>query len=495
MDINTIKEYARLNRRRMMPSVSECSDSNLAYEFKQNLARIRELRKNNIEFANKLAKDGKEMFHVKDTSVTMFLISCLPLLLCLPAISSRIFGDEEFLGRIVGYALTAVILFVRPYLQAFITHLEVDDVAHYMRLGLLAICFVMSDIFDIAILGTRYAWVLVFVLGGVGITCIFRAMDKKRFTENNEYFDNGTKEVEELNTLCAQTEKIYAKLFEKEEAELQAFIKENGLRVAPIPRKAWFNTPINRSGKAYSEASMLWVDTDFKHEFENVVDDYDKDEHHHITYSQEVNSQTFGWKDSNSSEVEGLIKSGKIYPYFGLGLPELSTELNYKLFRHQWDVSVNIRDEVFYEAHIERNDIDLKAFNDKVKEVQDEVFGGVFGKALYELGWMGSEGKELSDYFDEKVEEVGSKIPEFVEVPAYHNVFNYTKHKVGDEIGTVLAYTPDGELVGVYSGNSTEAIRFTQSNLKDHPELKFTPYSQPVGEAQEKYYQVYCDRV
>ncbi len=478
----------------MMPTPDECDNGEQVFRFKENLNKMGILHKNSVKFKSEIAKNGKDMFHVRDMSVTMFLISCLPLLLCLPSVSSRIF-DNELLGRIVGYAFTAAMLFVRPVFQAFVGHLEVDDVANYMRLGLLAICFALSDIFDIAILGTRYAWVLVFVLGGVGITCIFRLMDKKRFKESNEYYDSGVKEIEELNKLTAESEKIYKDLVLKADTELAEFIKQNGLKATPIQRKPWFIFERAFAGVKYSGVPTLMVDTDFKKEFTNECSDYDKDEHHHVTYIREVHSQDFGWRESDAVEVKKLIDSGKAYPYFGYGLPEFSPELSYKYFRHQWDVTVSIRYDTHYDEREVENTAEIKAFSEKVKDVQDRVFGGEFGKALYELGWFGPEGRALVNYFEERVKAVGEEIPGTVTVPEYNNTYTHEKNSKGDEVGAVLAYTPDGQLVGVYSGNSTEAIYFTSHIVRKELNLKADVLSQPVGEAQERYYQwLYFDK-
>ena len=115
----------------------------------------------------------------------------------------------------------------------------------------------------------------------------------------------------------------------------------------------------------------------------------------------------------------------------------------------------------------------------------DEI--AVFGTTIDEFTWMGAK-PELQSARDaylkrraEHRESLGS-----IEVE-YDRLSTSTsrEHHVGNEIGVLTARAPDGELLGVFCGQSVQSVDFAYRTLREEMGFEFSPTLQANGATQQ----------
>jgi len=82
--------------------------------------------------------------------------------------------------------------------------------------------------------------------------------------------------------------------------------------------------------------------------------------------------------------------------------------------------------------------------------------------------------EEVAKYERRKAE-ARKKIKPDIERSLKTSQNGYSRHYEGDEIGTLLVRTPDGELVGVYCGDTEQSVKYTYDMLHDEVGFRLTP--------------------
>ena len=187
----------------------------------------------------------------------------------------------------------------------------------------------------------------------------------------------------------------------------------------------------------------------------------------------------FEISNTSASYVERLVSSEKIYPYFGLEIPEFPNELKYRIFRHRFDVTINTTYNNFYV---------FQQRYDSKEQIKFDV-DTAFTEALHNYDkirtasnpfWIEEKISQYEEMKEAAREDVGSV---YVPVCKAHECIT-TEKKNGDEIGAVFIFTPEGNLVAVYAGDSKQALDFVRTELKKYSSFVPTVYSQPFGFSQ-----------
>lgn len=497
MDISTLKEYVRLNNRWLSPDATDCSDPALYKEFADKAREIEELHHKVNRFYDETHKGGQERFRFGDVTVTAFLLMCLPLLLGY-IIGEHVFGSQA--GAAFGYIVTLIILVVRIFLQGFASHFRVATVGHFLRIVLLLVCAYFHVFKQATFFGTTGIWVLVYIILSTLITLFIRSFDIKRVKEHQAEFAEYLETIDKLDELSNKCETLYGGIGDKAEANLNDFIKANNLHITPSGRSVWFRFKRDPNSRPLGNNATV----DFKAPFEEKTDSKiynnnyrdNKDSYNprskdalqgegvlekseYVTVQTYINSQDFGWIDLSERAAKKLLDEGKIYPYYGMEIPEFLPELKYSFFRHYYDITIKtitdttvvksvpsskeseaqkaFRQECGFEEAVHHYyDIQRSKDSDvqrKVAEYEDKK------RAKYEA--LCDYEEKTYDYHDEKSE-----------------------NKKADEIGGMLVFTPDGELVGVYAGDTVQSLEFVSQEIKKHTDFVPNLYSQPFGYSQ-----------
>ncbi len=435
------------------------------------------MSKSAADFYKKVKRSGKEMISIKETTITTFLLCSLPLIL-----SPLVFGIN-IAGLIFGYAVTLALLYGRLCLQGFAEHLEVSFFPQLIKALLLAVCFYFQVIRSVSLFGTEYTWILIYVFAGAVVTLLSRIYEGKEAKQGSRYFKDGIENIEKLNRTIRETERLYSALGESSENELRDFIRENALTVSLSPRTPWFgfSRSIDEKGNILSPEENH-AKTDFKKPFSESPELITSS----VSVKYDIRSQEFGWSNISASDVKALLSRGKISPFFNLELPEFLPELKYKIFKHSFDVTKHTFLDYDIEKNIKADSRAQKEFDSDTALREDIVLGvGKLDKMRYSNNYTTRAAVEHYDKKKARVrEELGSDYKTYHEFKSSEN----TEVLRGDEIGAVLIYTPDDELIGAYCSDTRESVEFTSKAVRDL--IDFCPYdllSSPMSKSQIAY--------
>lgn len=534
LDIGTLKEFVRLNNRRLSPAITDCSDPAVYKEFSNAIWEIKEKHTCVKKFYYETINGDKEKARFKDISVSSFLLMCIPLLLATPTMGDKMLGGA--FGAAVGYFLTLALMIVRTFLQGFASHNRVSPIGNALRIILLIVFGYFHVFGQTTFFGTTGIWVFAYVLCGTAITVLVRFFDKSRIEKSQRDYLDTQKNIDSISALNDKCIQLYDKLSDKATDDLQNFMKQKNIRLVPTKRKEWFSfdrtfdkhgsfilpygnsvsvdffqqfvakTETSEKSKNFLVSSSritssdnivrgdysttekktfsAWIDKDpcdedFLRNFisENDMNIESKDSK--ITVETVINSQEFGWQDTSASEVEQLVSSGRIYPYFGMELPEFSSELKYRIFKHQFDVTVNTTYNNFY------------VFQQRYDSKEQIKFDAdiAFTEALHNYDkirssnnsfWLEEKISQYEEMKEKAREDVGSV---YVPVCKAHE-YTITENKRGNEIGGILVFTPDGSIVAAYASDNQQSLDFIRTELKKYSSFVPNVYSQPFGYTQ-----------
>ncbi len=509
MDISTLKEYVRLNNRRLSPAITDCSDPTLYREFANTAREIEGLHHKVSHFFSETQKGGQERFRFGDVTITAFLLMCIPLLLGY-IIGEHLFSHQA--GAAFGYIVTLIILVVRIYLQGFASHFRVATVGHFLRIVLLLVCAYLHVFKQVTFFGTTGIWVFIYIIISSLITLFIRSFDIKRVKEHQAEFAEYLETIDKLDELLNKCETLYVSIGDKAEGDLKDFIKANNLHITPSIRNVWFR--FKRDPVSYPSGNNATVDfkapfeekTDFKtdnHDYRDYKDEngrgfYEEDNPYKslgirgklrkegvlslskdVTVQTYINSQDFGWVDLSERAAKKLLDEGKIYPYYGMEIPEFLPELKYSFFRHYYDITIKtITDTIKVES------VPSLVESKKQKEFRQER---AFEEARHHYEDIkGNAPPHLQEKiikYEESKEKTYKSLADFEEKTSYFHD-EKSENKKADEIGGMLVFTPDGELVGVYAGDTVQSLEFVSKEIKKHTNFVPSIYSQPFGYSQ-----------
>lgn len=506
MDISTLKEYININRRRLSPNEADCSDPSVYKGFADTVYEIKELHGQVTRFYSETKKGGQESFRFGDVSVCSFLLMSSPMLLAAPKIGEQIFGDQG--GAAIGYFLTLAILIVRIFLQGFVSHFRVASVGQLLRIALLVVCGYLHIFKQATFFGTTGIWVFVYIIFGSLITLFIRSFDIKRVKVHQAEFAEFSKKVDKLEALSAGSVHMYNKLADKAEAVLEGFIKNKGLNITPTKRSVWFSFERDPDNLMWGNKATVAFKAPFEEKREQKLSHRDfrdsTDEHGRgfykeiyrgtvirgelqragtleedelVTVQIYINSQEFGWADISGQEAKKLLDEGKIYPYYGMEIPEFLPQLRYCFFRHYYDITIVTDTDT---TGVESVPVHSKAQDEFLRKTN-------INETLYHY----DEARKSDDLYTkqrvEKYEEEKAAVYRSLcdyEEKTFHHHNKKSENQKAKEIGGLLVFAPDGELVGVYAGDTEQSLDFVSKEIKKYTAFVPNIYSQPFGYTQ-----------
>ena len=521
LDISTLKEFVRLNNRRLSPTATDCSDPAVYKEFADTAHEIKELNYQINRFHSETMKGGQERFRFGDVSVVSFLLMSSPMLLAAPGIGEQIFGNQG--GCAIGYFLTLAILMVRIFLQGFVSHFRVATVGHFLRIALLVICGYLHLFKQATFFGTTGIWVFIYIILGSLITLFIRSFDIKRVKEHQAEYNAFLKTIDRLDSLSSKCVQMYNKLADKSEIALENFIKANNLHIALTKRSVWFRFERNPDKKLEGNPATVDFKAPFKNgeqtscvrkmqfdfdEWANMfikkerkpeakcgfpVDACDRallsanilpenaqfhDKDLNITEGIVVNSQQFGWEPSDCATILKLVRDKKVFPYYGMEIPEFSSELKYHIFRHQYDIT---KFKTYHANYM---------FLLRVETAEERKFiNDTFWEEFF-VGYETFKRENIEPKWEEKIEEYESwKEGTAARLSDYNSEYipyshTETENLSGDEIAAVFIYTQDNTLVGAYAADNVQSLEFVGNEIKEYTDFVPNIYSQPFGYTQ-----------
>ena len=505
MDINTLKEYVRLNKKRLSPDAEDCSDPALYKSFADTAHEMRTLNHKVKQFYYETIKNGEGEFRFGDITIVSFLFMSIPLLLAAPGIGESIFGNQA--GAAIGYFLTFAIMAVRIFLQAFAPQFRVATAGNFLRITLLVICGYLQIFKQQTFFGTVGIWVFVYIIFGALITLFLRSFDIKRVKEHKAQYNEYSETIEKLDALSAKCEPMYNKLADKADAVMDNFIKTNKLNITPTKRWVWFK--FRRETDNHLSGNTATVDfkkpfdekRDFREsEFDNSDEFYYKDsadafykdkngqrslkkggviaEHRMVWENTYINSQQFGWTDLTGQEAKTLFDKGKIYPYYGMEIPEFLPELKYSFFRHYYDLTIETTEHLTQTVSVECHSKAQDEFLAKASSIESE-------NHYYEATRSNDPHIiQAAAEYEAKKQEIYDSLHGYEEKTIDYPPKTTTKSKKAEEIGGLLIFTPDGELVGAYAADTEQSLELVRNEIKKYTDFVPNIYSQPFGYSQ-----------
>lgn len=477
MDIKTIKDYARLNRK--MLSI-DCSN--------EEAARIDELIKciGQVEDKNtllkafnlKMQKEGKDLLRYQNMSLLYWGLICAVLLI--PLYIELLRTGEYMVNE--KWGVLAYCIFPAAMLLAHITFSHVfSGFSGSFQLGLLIVCAVLSAVLQINLLGSNLNWFLVFIIVGTVVTIIGRIVEyHKRIKKNMKWYSDNITLEDEASALMDKVVAMYSGLGSGYDGKLKA--NYSGARIPS--REPWFVKLFElRKPKQKNEYLHVGVsNTAFCRLNDKSVYETNRPDYHAVTY-EEVTNQTLGYESITAAQAKELISGNKFYPLFGMGIPEFSEELEYSQFRHHFDMkrdvySVTRYVDTYSEANLDRLSLQVEL------DSLEERYLGTFAWNKQAHTNSAAEYYALEEYQRKKDALLGSIPKQRTSAKERYEHNESHENMLCDEIACVKITTPDGELVGLYCPDKSGALNFSQGVMKEIPGFETHPGLIPVSPGQ-----------
>ena len=197
-------------------------------------------------------------------------------------------------------------------------------------------------------------------------------------------------------------------------------------------------------------------------------------------FKRTYQNEELGYFDASADEIRQLLGAKKIYPFYSLGLPEVSDEFRYSIFRHRWSYTEITKSYDHYTTVEERDSQEQLRF-DRERKIDELSALGSTAENYVALGGHEMVAKDM--YLKEKAKK-REAIGREKYLQEHDDVFNDEKHFSGDEIATVLVYSPSNKLIGVYCADSIDAVAFTLGEAEKKMNFKLSPMVTAFGESQ-----------
>lgn len=478
--MNTIYEkHVTLYQSQFRPTEKNGASREKLEEYHKLLEIVKENDKKYFKLCSWINYLPEDYLQIKAMSVGYFLLSCLPLLLY-----SLEYLNESGVYKSIGFAIYLPSLFfllARYFLEK--QKFPMTKGAFFLYIVFWSVCMILGGILHIQILGTELRWIAVYVVGGTLLTLCIRCSQKKKLNKRKNELERRRKEINSSDLNLKKLTEVYFDLRKSSKEALASFEIEHQLssplKNYPAP---WFSCM--RSKGEYS-VSGRYVSTDFETPFENSHKVDRKNGYMSIT-AQNVNSQELSWKNISSTEVQRLFQAEKIFPYFSLGVPYFSDEWKYSLLKHSWDITITKETYTEYTEKEIYTSPEQSKFDFWTSVAEDSILGP---SVLMEDILYGSDPKAamLAEKYLEKKKQTREEIGGIVfEQPKVHKT-RKEEHSSGDEIGTLLIKNKEGNVIGVYAGDSYQSLVFTYKQIKEQLDFDITPEMTAYGESQREY--------
>lgn len=487
MTIGELKRYIEIDRCRLAPSESDCSDPKKYKKVKKDVKTITETDKKARSFSQRWAKN---MFAYHEISLIFYILACLPFLIFLLPMKGGeqiIYQTPEY-GITIGrwgwilYIFTCVLLGINAGWRSR-TERNTNYIGIALRYAILIACGYFGGFKCITLFGSEYTWFFVALFGGFAVTFVIRLFDSRRVAIDSKEYDETVAEMNSTAELIKKCSAAFAELGDLRGKELA----EQFPNIAPTPRQPWFDFK-----RWYNSKNILLfpvcrsVETDFTSPFtESSITTNQSDSERDIDRTTDVTiySQEFGYKDITADEAKHLLSADRIYPFFNLGIPEFVNGLEYKLFRHKWHYVKTVSSKGVLHKTREVESQEQRNF-DVSKEGFEYALYKKYGKSIEELRREMPETVAIyeaemakhrdrigttTEYFDERVNK------------------SYSQESKGDEIGALEIRTPSGELLGLYCGSSLQSIQFAERIATGETDFSYNLMMTCSGDAQRAF--------
>lgn len=480
MELQNIKEYTRLNLQRSGLKLSD-GDRKAEQTLREKLKAIQTADSRMSTFdeqLKKLKEDGGLWF--SNMSLTWWAVVCMSLL-AFPLSEYIETGEPMVIGdglMCLGYLIPAGFLVGRLFLFSFI------NIAH---LVLLVICAVMT-LLEIRIFGSDLNWMWVFIVVGTVLTLIGRIWEHfTKVGKNVRWYRQSQKEIAEGEKAIEEASRIYSTMGSEAAAALKK--KFPGLKAGK--RDPWFlfqrKIYPGKSGKAHlGIPEVPYAPTDFRTQKKSCQQTVQKPRFT-MTTTVQISSQSLGYEALDKQEaLRYYINNGRVKPYFGMEVPEHIDGLEYRAYVHRWNASVH---EVIQNHYTQTTYVKSRA-KEQMKNELEDVEWRHLGTSLTnaqlhtDSAGMYYQYQELLD----KKKSILDSMPDSDAIQSYNgDREEKTTSDNGNEVAVLEVRTPDGELVGLYSGETHEALCFTEKVAKASWGVELTASAMPSSKAQQAY--------
>lgn len=487
MTISELRRYIEIDRRRLAPGESDCSDPKKYKKVKKDIKAIKETDKKARSFSERWAKN---MFAYHEISLIFYILACLPFLIFLLPMKGGeqiIYQTPEY-GITIGrwgwllYVFTCVLLIINAGWRAR-SGRETKHIGTILRSVVLIVCGYFGGFKCITLFGSEYTWFFVALFGGFVVTFVTRLLESRRVAIDSKEYDEIVAEMNSTAELIKKCSAAFAELGDLRGKELAEQFPD----VDTTPRQPWFDFK-----RWYNSKNILQfpvcrsVETDFTSPFtESSVTTNHSDSERDIdrTIDVVIYSQEFGYKDITADEAKHLLSAGRIYPFFNLGVPEFVDGLEYKLFRHKWHYVKTMSSKGVLHKTREVESQEQRNF-DVNKEGFEYALYKKYGKSIEELR---REMPETVAVYEAEMAKHRDRIGTTTERFDERVNKSYSQESKGDEIGVLEIRTSSGELLGLYCGSSLQSIQFAERIATRETDFSYDPMMICSGDAQRAF--------
>lgn len=487
MTVNELKRYIEIDRHRLAPVESDCSDSKKYKKVRKDIKTITETDKKARVFSQWWSKN---MFAYHEISLIFYILACLPFLIFLLPVNGGekiIYQTPEY-GITIGrwgwllYVFTCVLLGINSGWRSR-TERDTTYIGVALRYAVLIVCGYFGVFKCITLFGSEYTWFFVALLGGFAVTFVTRLFESRRVAADSREYDETVAEMNSTAELIKKCSADFKELGDLRKNELAQLFPD----IEPAPRHPWFDFK-----RWYNSKNILQfpvcrsVETNFTSPFtESSITTNHSDSQRDIDRTTDVviYSQEFGYKDISASDAKNLLDAGRIYPFFNLGIPVFVDGLEYKLFRHKWHYVKTVSSKGVLHKTREVDSQEQKNF-DVDKAGFEYALYKKYGKSIEELK------REMPETVAEYESAMARKRDKIGTTTEYYDERinkSYSSESKGDEIGVLEIRTSSGELLGLYCGDSLQSIRFAEKTATRETEFSYDPLMNCSGNAQRAF--------
>lgn len=487
MHIDDLKQYLRINRKRLGPQPEDCSAPEPMEKLEADLNLIRENDKRVPELIKRIKDDRPRHF---EHPIWFMLLTCLPSLIYLGKIALEHGWQPMDSLRMpdiqIAWDLGAV--FVLQFcVTLFLLWTQWNFISTIIRLLIVIACGLLGPVFGVTLFGSETTWVAVMILLFFLETLLFRLKSGAEVKSSKKNCRKLMREMDEADQAMEDAVQRFVRLGDLREAEQSAKFPNY-----PLPaRSSWFDfyrTYDEKHGGVVIEPQIRNVKTDFGQPFNEETrfkkwgpeggGGYD-------TSKYTIIEQEFGYSDVSSQMVRELINSQEIVPFFNWGMPFIVDGLQYSIFRHKWDMFEEMEHVYFYK---EKETVASEAQREfDARCMMEEL--GEFGNTIDEYTWWNGS-SELQEARDKYLKRRNECRESLGSIEVTHDRVSHSKEQKrhrGDEIGILTVRAPDGELLGVYCGDSLQSILFTYRTIRKETGFEFSPMLHANGAAQRAF--------
>lgn len=465
MDTSLIKEYVELDRKRMCPKPEDCTDKRQLEQFLSDLKELGENEENNARCLRELC--SHRFTHIFDYGYIMVSIAVFMIFIGMVLAGIVIDGQTLSAAVVLGFFIAGI--WVLWFFAD--TKLSVNIIVTITWV----VCTYMMVFRRTILWGSHENWLWIFAIVGVvafgyARICHYKEEvlpnlnDRNKIVKQLVKFDNMIQSMEESFLSLGDVAAVKQKKFLEQHPELSWKIQ---------PRTPWFTFK-----RALSEGESGLQDLPFGEFCSTNFCHFDveskRTKHNHYT----VHYDECGYETVSVEEARRLIAIDKVRPLYELGFPEITDDMEFRIFRHRW--------------WIENFGYVMKSMDGPNEHLVERFDRRMDIEEMWELGLGGADGyipengaQQIAlDRYKKEKEKARERLHEYaINNPTTSTYRDYYERDLsGDEIAFLEVSLPEHGLYGYYAGNSIPAVKFTLSHV--HGGYELSPLTTPNSDAQ-----------